>query len=110
MSAEWVKKANAGDGMFAIAVALLEVAEAINNNKIASSIDDLHDVLRSDHPLQGERFDGIEGALDSMVTTLDNMADKISDTIQMNCCVRDDTPVSDALSSIANAISSKGKR
>jgi hypothetical protein len=42
------------DGQFAIAVALLAVATAI---------DGLHEALRSDHPLQGENFEGLASAI-----------------------------------------------
>jgi hypothetical protein len=54
----WADKADAGDGQFAIALALLDVAHAINQH-------------RTDHPLLGETFSGIQDALDGIALAID---------------------------------------
>ena len=57
---DWELKA-LDDGAYAVAVALLMVAEAITN---------LNENLRSDHPLQGETLDGITLALGDIASAL----------------------------------------
>lgn len=56
----WKRKAEK-DGEYAIAVALIEIAEAILHT--AQVIQGLHAALRSDHPLQGETFGELSSAI-----------------------------------------------
>jgi hypothetical protein len=58
---DWVFKATEGEGQYAIAVALMEIANAIFD--ASGAIDRLHESLRSDHPLQGETFEGLASAI-----------------------------------------------
>ena len=57
------EKARAGDGSFAIAYALLEVA------KIAEAIQN----YRTDHPLMGETFDGISSGLYAVAEAIEGV-------------------------------------
>jgi len=50
--------ANVVDGLFAIARAL---------NKVATAIE----YYRTDHPLQGETLDGIQGAIEQVATAIE---------------------------------------
>jgi hypothetical protein len=52
----WEAKADAGDGMFAVALALVEIAHAINSFR---------------PPLQGETLGGIQDALDGIALAID---------------------------------------
>ena len=57
---DWEIKA-LDDGSYAIAVALLKVAEVLA---------ELNENIRTDHPLQGETFDGITLALGDIASAL----------------------------------------
>ena len=58
------KKAIAGDGSFAIAYAILELARVIEDH-------------RTDHPLMGETFDDISSALGDLAEATQNIAGMI---------------------------------
>ena len=93
----------ADDPGFAIAYALLELAEAQRNtathlkylgvgdagttmgaieylatqirdgvDRLACAVESLIELLRSDHPLQGQTLDGIEGALSSIADAIED--------------------------------------
>jgi hypothetical protein len=72
------------DSGYAIAFALLEIATQLSGVKhevagaiesVATAIVGLQDSLRSDHPLQGETFDGLCGSLDGIAEAIGNAKD-----------------------------------
>ena len=65
----WVAKKAYDDSSFAIALALLMVADA--NKDIARAIGDLQESLRTDHPLMGETFEGLTQALNGIAEALE---------------------------------------
>jgi hypothetical protein len=56
------------------------VAESLDG--LRDSLSSLHEPMRSDHPLQGETFDGIRGAIADIADALDRVANTLPEFVE----------------------------